>query len=495
MRSSSPIRIPTTKELQRADRPKLIEFFRSSRELYNEWIRKQVLEYDRIDILAVEVLGLEMKPFHVAMAQHQLRNKESMVLAARGLGKTSVCTECKVIHLLLKDPNLRILISSKTLLNATGFLKNIKGHFEKNEKLAEIFGPYYDPKRIEKWEEKEIVVLPRTKKKKIAKEASVTCIGAEGTVVSRHFDVHIIDDLIDEDNTRTKTQRDKIRTWYYNTLDPTLEPPDSSIPHRGERHIAGTRYHYDDLYGHLIKNEMKDSHLIIPALDSKGRSPWPEKFSPEFYAEKRRRSGLIIFGAQFQCATDAMLGEIFKYELCQQVSEQEWPDKDSLKIYMGIDLSISEKEKADKFAIVVIGVNKDRTSTYVLDYYEGILRFVDQTKKILQYYDKWKPIRAVIETNQYQAAQYQKLKSDRPDLRLTGIHQHKDKITRAWKLSGLFEDKKVFFRRGEQDLLIEHMVLFPNHTNDDLFDAFDNAVRASKSRGRMPSDRTEPGLI
>jgi predicted phage terminase large subunit-like protein len=484
--------IPTEKQIRKADRVQLETYYRDTYQTRDGWIRKQVLENNRIDILAIEVLGKQIEPFHLSLLKYQFAHPENLQLCFRGAGKSTVCTEIKTIHLLLKNPNLRILIASKTIANAKGFLKNIKSHFETNQRLEEIFGQYYDPRRVGKWDEVEIEVLPRTI---VAKEASVTCVGVEGTVVSKHYDIIISDDLIDEENSRSKLQRDKTRTWFYNTLMPTLEPPDPEVEHRGEHHMLGTRYHYDDLYGHLIDNELKEHHQIIPALDNNGRSPWPKKFSPKWFAEKRKRSGLIIFNCQYQCDTEAMKGEIFQYDQCQQISEEEWPDHKNLRVFMGVDLAISESESADKFAIVVIGINRDRSAYYVLDYYENQLRFKEQTKKILEYYRRWRPIRCAIETNQYQAAQYQTLKEKNPDIRLKKVQTDKDKITRAWKLSSIFEDNRVFFRKGIQALLIEHMVLFPNHRYKDLFDAFDLSVQASKMKRKRRRRETEPGVM
>lgn len=484
-----------SRQLKGATREELIEQLQHGRNMTNEWIRRQVIENDRIDILAAVLLNLDIRPFHLRMIQFQFRHASTLQLVFRGAGKSTTCTITKAIHLLLKNPNLRILIASKTAQNAEGFLKEIKTHFESNERLTEIFGPYYDARKVTKWDNREIEVLPRTA---AHKEASITCVGVDGTIVSKHYDVILSDDLVDEDNSRTKHQRDKTRTWYYQTLDPTLEPPDPKVPHRGEHHILGTRYHYDDLYGHLLANELKDSHQIIPALNERGQSPWPEKYPPAWFAKKRSRSGIVIFNAQYQCDTEAMKGEIFQYDDCQKADEADIPSTKSLRVFMGVDLAISEKEKADKFAIVVIGITPGRTAYYVLDYFEKQLRFSAQTDKIIEFARRWDPIRIAIETNQYQEAQYQTLKDrvaedpDTPELRLRPIKTLKDKTTRAWKLSGLFEDRKVFFRKSH-DLLIEHMVLFPNHKYKDLFDAFDLAVTASKIRRKR--ERAEPGVI
>ena len=106
---------------------------------------------------------------------------------------------------------------------------------------------------------------------------------------------------------------------------------------------------------------------------------------------------------------------------------------------------------------------------------------------------KWDPIRIALETQQYQEAQYQTLQDDHPGIRVRSVKQTKDKITRAWKLSAKFEEKRVFFRKS-QALLIEHLVLFPGHRYKDLFDAFDLAVGASKLRKRRKRAK-EPGVI
>lgn len=482
--------------IKKAERSQLVDTYTYYTDIGNEWIRRQVIENNRIDILAKAVLGYEVLPFHLKMLQWQFDHPESMQMVFRGAGKSTLCSIAKIIHYLLINPDLRILIASKTSTHAETLLKEIKSHFEENEKLKEIFGRYWS-RNVNKWDAKEIEVLPR---KLVAKEASVTSIGVGGMVVGKHYDIVISDDLIDEENSRIKTQREKILTWYYKVLDPTLEPPDSDVKFRGEHHRLGTRYHYDDLYGHLEANEMKEHTNVIPSLNEKGQSPWPEKFPPEWFDEKRKKSGLIIFNSQYQCDTEAMKGEIFQYDDCQIIPDDKIPKK--LKIFMGIDLAISEADQNDKFAIVVIGVDSDK-KYYVLDYHEGRHRFGKQTEKILQYYKRWKPIRAGIEINAYQKAQYHNLRDsineeehgiNGEDLRLRKITTDKDKITRAWKLSAIFEDKRIFFKEN-QHLLIEHLVLFPNYPLKDLFDALDMAVSTSKMKKRRKRREYQPGLI
>jgi predicted phage terminase large subunit-like protein len=474
--------------LKEASRGELLSYHEHYGSMKNEWLKRQIVENNRIDILATVVLGYDIQPFHLAMLRWQFVHPESLQLVFRGAGKSTVCTITKCIHYLCKDRNLRILIASKSTGNSQGFLKEIKGHLEENQKLIDIFGPFYDPREVPKWDDREIEVLGRTKR---TKESTITCVGVDGTIVSKHYDIIMSDDLVDEDNSRTEHVRGRTRTWYYQTLLPTLEPPDPRVQHRGDHHHLGTRYHYDDLWGHLQDNELKDHTQIIRALDDEDRSPWPEKYPPKWFKKKKKAAGTIIFNAQYQNDTEAMKGEIFQYDDCQQINDDEIPT--GLRKFMGVDLAISEKEKADKFAMAVIGVDK-ADNIYVLDYYEDHLRFADQTKAILRFYRQHDPIRCAIETNQYQEAQYQTLKDEDKRLRLKSVKTIKDKVTRAWKLSAHFEDKRMFFRKN-MGPLIDALVLFPSFRYKDGFDALDLAVGASKKKRKRRRRSSEPGVL
>lgn len=438
-------------------------------------------------VLLAKLLGYVVKSFHKEMLLFQYQHPDSLQLAYRGSGKTTLCTVTKAIHLLLVDPNLRILLASDIKEDAKGFLREIKPHFEKNKKLIEIFGPYYDPQLVTKWDTEEISVLPRTK---FTKEANIACVGADTAVASRHVDVIFSDDLVVEKNSRTSGRRSKLKTWNYQSLDPCLEPPDLQVSHRGEHHRLGTRYHWDDHYGHLIENELKDHHKIYRGLID-GKSPWPEKHPPEWFERKRKRSGAIIFAAQHLCDTELMKGEIFQYDDCQQIDADEVPGE--LKKFMGTDLAVGKKVN-DQFAQVVIGLD-DKDNVFILEAYAAHLRFKQQKAKWKDTYERHDPIRAGIESNGYQDVMRGDLKDDDKDLRVIPIHTSVDKVTRAQKLSAVFEDKRVFIVRGTHtNELIDQLVLFPGFRFDDLFDALDIAVRTSRKRKRRAARENEPGL-
>lgn len=487
-------------KLAQAERSELFRFYEQRRALRLAVLKDKIVHQHRIDLLATEVLGYKVQPFHLKMMQFQFLHRDNLQLCFRGAGKSVTCTITKAIWYMCVNRDLRLLIASKKHKNATKFLVDIKQHLEGNKLLVEMFGDFKDPnpRTTLKWNEDEIVCLGRTKAQK---ESSITCVGVDGSLAGGHFDVEFSDDIVDNKNSQTLEMRDKIENWYNSILDPCMEPADDEVPYRGDRNRLGTRYHFDDLYGRWIAKLEEDRlsghantmHVnIIPALDDEGRSPWPEKWSPHELMARRRKYGVIIFSAQYQCNADAMKGEIFQMDNCQQLPPSKiaglW-EAGELRTFMGVDLAISESDSADKFAIVVLGMDKLK-NYYVLEHFQGHLRFKAQTNKIVDLWRKWKCERIAIEKNGYQGGQISALKDDYPGIPIRGIAQHKDKVTRAHKLSAVFEQNRMFFPAAGAELLIEQIVLFPSYRYDDLFDALDMAVAASKHKERK--ERRDP---
>lgn len=482
----------SSRNIAMLSRKDLIQLIAQNREAYKKWIRHQILVNDRKDLLGEVVLGYKIESHHLKMMRHQHSKTQSITLVWRGSGKTTCNNVIECIWLILKFRDIRILIASKTQANAIDFLKEIKGHFETNEKLIEIFGNLVG---TERWDQTAIQVSGRSRP---FKEPTVNTVGVDGAVASKHYDVIIADDLVDEDNSRTKHQREKMLNWYYKMLIPTLNPPDPENPLVGRMFILGTRYHYSDLYGHLTERqpdgtggEMKDDAVIIPIQEPDGTPNWPEKF-PKEHIDKLRLMGIIRFGTQYLLNCDAMKGEIFRYDDCQIVNDEDIPQS-GLRIYMGVDLAIGEDETNDMFAWVVIGMTATKV-IYVLDYLEKQLRFPEQTASIIKAARQYKPIRIGIEANAYQAAQIHNVKKEAPDLNAIPIITLKDKVTRAWNLVKHFEASRVFFRRSIHYKIVEHLVLFPGGRYKDLFDALDIAVTTSEKRVKKKRSM-EVGLI
>lgn len=426
-----------------------------------------------------------LQPLHASIIHNVSDNQASMDLAPRGHGKSTIGDVDFCITKVLRNPDVRIMIGSKTQTQASAFLKEIRTHFEQNVNLIRIFGDW-KKSRDNVWNDKEFTVNRRTV---IKKEATVSALGASGAVVSKHFDIIIGDDLVGFENARTEAQRKVLKEWFYSSLYPTLEPD-------GEIHILGTRYSPMDLYEDLIKskNYKVNVQQAITVKDGQEYSLWESKFSLEKLRSIREEAGLIIFNMQYQNNTELAKGKIFKYKYFKHFEEydidydlnrvrvkvldsQGVPYWIPVRIYMGADLAISEDETSnnDYFVLTVIGVDKNK-NVYVLDYLKERLTFNAQLNAILDYGKNKFPMveRIGVETVQYQKSLAQEIRR-LSLLPVINITTSKDKVTRAMRRSALFENGKVWFRIGMDDLE-ECLLLFPEVDHDDLFDGLDFAL-------------------
>ncbi len=426
-----------------------------------------------------------LQPLHASIIHNVSDNQASMDLAPRGHGKSTIGDVDFCITKVLRNPDIRIMIGSKTQTQASAFLKEIRTHFEQNVNLIRIFGDW-KKSRDNVWNDKEFTVNRRTV---IKKEATVSALGASGAVVSKHFDIIIGDDLVGFENARTEAQRKVLKEWFYSSLYPTLEPD-------GEIHILGTRYSPMDLYEDLIKskNYKVNVQQAITVKDGQEYSLWESKFSLEKLRSIREEAGLIIFNMQYQNNTELAKGKIFKYKYFKHFEEydidydlnrvrvkvldsQGVPYWIPVRIYMGADLAISEDETSnnDYFVLTVIGVDSNK-NVYVLDYLKERLTFNAQLNAILDYGKNKFPMveRIGVETVQYQKSLAQEIRR-LSLLPVINIQTSKDKVTRAMRRSALFENGKVWFRIGMDDLE-ECLLLFPEVDHDDLFDGLDFAL-------------------
>jgi predicted phage terminase large subunit-like protein len=426
-----------------------------------------------------------LQPLHASIIHNVSDNQASMDLAPRGHGKSTIGDVDFCITKVLRNPDIRIMIGSKTQTQASAFLKEIRTHFEQNVNLIRIFGDW-KKSRDNVWNDKEFTVNRRTM---IKKEATVSALGASGAVVSKHFDIIIGDDLVGFENARTEAQRKVLKEWFYSSLYPTLEPD-------GEIHILGTRYSPMDLYEDLIKskNYKVNVQQAITVKDGQEYSLWESKFSLEKLRSIREEAGLIIFNMQYQNNTELAKGKIFKYKYFKHFEEydidydlnrvrvkvldsQGVPYWIPVRIYMGADLAISEDETSnnDYFVLTVIGVDSNK-NVYVLDYLKERLTFNAQLNAILDYGKNKFPMveRIGVETVQYQKSLAQEIRR-LSLLPVINIQTSKDKVTRAMRRSALFENGKVWFRIGMDDLE-ECLLLFPEVDHDDLFDGLDFAL-------------------
>jgi predicted phage terminase large subunit-like protein len=417
-----------------------------------------------------EIFGYTIAVPHKNILAHFEQHQETLDLAPRGVGKTYIGNIGYTTWRIVNNQDLRILVLSDTDWHAIRFVTPVKIALESNPTLRRIYGNL----RGDKWTDHELTL--RTRQHPFA-EASITALGMySGAVTSGHYDLIIADDLINFDNSRTEGQRERSKEWFKTTLLPTLLPG-------GEIHIVGTRYHYNDLWQMVI--EQLGYHTQIQrAIQEDGSSIWEDHLPlHDTVYQGRRKEGLssiqnklgsIIFNLQYQNDVQLMkTGRIFRYDWFNFY--EAIPDK--LHIFMGVDPAISQKSTADFFVIIIIGVDEDG-KIYVLDIFRERCTFDEQVHHITRLADQWDPLVIGVEKVAYQEALIQHLRLNYPSLRIKEIPTAKDKTSRAYLRSGLFENGKIFVRK-DMHLFIDELCLFPDSQHDDQFDGFDFALGAA----------------
>jgi hypothetical protein len=174
-------------------------------------------------------------------------------LWARFHYKSTIITFAGVIQEILCDPEITIAIFSVVKPIAAAFLSQIKGEFETNEYLKSVYPDvlYRNPRtlgpdgRPAKWSlERGITV----KRKGNPKEATIEAHGLiDGQPTSRHFQLHIYDDVVTQDYLSEESIRKTTERW---------ELADNLGSHLGVRKwMPGTRYHYADTCGVVIERK------------------------------------------------------------------------------------------------------------------------------------------------------------------------------------------------------------------------------------------------
>lgn len=225
-------------------------------------------KFDRL-FLANEVLGYDFTPEVQGelFAQYpefkedvpwaaQFPIRDVLVLWPRGHFKTTAVMVVIAIQAILINPDIRILIMQGSISNTRERLKEIAAHFlgtAHRSRLTELFPEYCGTKDEQgQWQftnkglqfNQDGFVTPARKQKQIP-QPTVTVASPKSIKSGRHFDLGIFDDLINDQNFRSKTMLKKAEEDF-DMCFPLIDP---GCP----RFVSGTRYAFGDLYETIIK--------------------------------------------------------------------------------------------------------------------------------------------------------------------------------------------------------------------------------------------------
>lgn len=159
--------------------------------------------------------------------------------------------------------------------------------------------------------------------------------------------------------------------------------------------------------------------------------------------------------------------------------------EEPIKIFIGVDLAISQKETADYTAICVLGKCASG-KLIILEMRRGRWQMVDIMQEIVQTAEKWNPVSIAIESNQAQGWIVQELKRTTA-LNVKGVNSFKDKLMRFQPVEARYEQGLILHSPTLAPEFVDELLSFTGTNadkNDDQVDALSMAyIATSKTAG------------
>lgn len=292
--------------------------------------------------------------------------KRKLILMPRGHYKTT-CAKALVIHATIQPDgqnvyfpekmgqlthtegtSTRILLGSKAAKLAKGSLAEVTLIYEQNELLRALWPHciWQNPKRQAKWWNQDMIELPR---REVFKEPTIMATGVDSAVVGFHFNLHMFDDLIDNESADSPAVMASAIAWFKNTR-PLMDGQDISL-----EITTGTRWAVGDLYEDIITNDPTVEVYHRRAIED-GKPILPEAFTMEQFERMQQPSELGPAMFALLMMNDATDPELVDFDLamlrsCRVVDDGKYIEYDEGEM----DMVLQENFSAARENLALLG--------------------------------------------------------------------------------------------------------------------------------------------
>jgi predicted phage terminase large subunit-like protein len=467
--------------------------------------------------------------FHIAM-WHSYTSTTGNVAgcAPRGFAKS---TSTSLVYLAWRTLNATSrfsIVISDTYTQAVDLMAGLKDELEENEIIRWLYGDVIG----DTWSEDDIEVIgvdPNGRRL----PCRIIALGAGMKVRGRKFknfrpQLVIIDDLENDEAVEKKERREKLRRWLTKAVMPAI---DRQI---GRIIMIGTILHRKSLLNSIIKKErdFKSWSTFFFAGIMNGASIWPDVYSTEEITRWRddpehpNYLGIVSWAQEIQNNPQDEGLQIIKdewidghgFKLTALINQWlpllspngedipddfdvlgEWLKFHFKTIHSSVDPAISEKETADFWAMITVGITKScplcngaEGHIMVLDYVQ--MREPDPMKQVDEVIDNhllWLHDKIRIEAVAYQAGLVRLIKREAAKrgiyLPIRPFRPIVSKVRRANIHAANFSGGLVHLREDHPlyQAFRDQVLEFPQGEHDDMFDSYMSAADVSlKRRGR-----------
>jgi len=306
------------------------------------------------------------------------------IAAPRSHAKSTAITHAGILSAVLFRWKSFVLLVSDTEGQAVEFLGDIKAELSGNDALRQTFGV----RKILKDTETNVIV-----EFKDGHRFRIQAKGSEQKVRGLKWrgqrpDLIVGDDLENDEIVMNPERREKFRRWFMNALVPCGSDTCSI-------RVVGTILHLDSMLNRLLEDETWVSARYEAHNADFSEILWPEQFSKERL--EAIRAGYVAqndpegYAQEYLNKPVAIESAFFSKDYFFDIDRDgDTPILPNLEYYAAADFAISEKERSDYTAIVVVGVSPEGT-LYVVDARRGRWDADAIINELLAVQKMWKP--------------------------------------------------------------------------------------------------------
>lgn len=342
----------------------------------------------------------EAAQFHFETATLALRHEAVAIAAPRGHAKSTVHSFGRPLYEAAHRRKSFIILVSDTAAQAESLMGDIYGELLENEELTRDYphlalpeGKDYRKKRTKRTV-KDLITLGGIRFLGVGARQKLRGMKKGG----KRPDLIIVDDLENDENVYTGSQREKLWNWFTRALLP--------LPGAQEHHITvlGTILHKKSLLMRLLEQGQQDGSWETrkyAAILPDGSLLWPGNWSVEKLQKRRRSMGSRSFKIEFM--NDPSDSESALWQMDWIQSNRSGLDQlakiTRVLVRVVVALDPSATEHGDHCGIIVAGLGSDNRA-YVLEDLTLKGKPDEWAQVALSAYKRWRANEIVAEANQ-----------------------------------------------------------------------------------------------
>jgi phage terminase large subunit-like protein len=235
----------------------------------------------------------------------------------------------------------------------------------------------------------------------------------------------------------------------------------------------GKNWFYHEFWGDRAKALTSHGRVEYRSIDN---PYFPEE---EWFAE-RERMHPMMFAQEYMASFDSFAGKELHGDWLHYYEKEELEGLKLRKI-IGVDPAISLADRADRFAICLIGIAEDNSQAYLLELWAGQIPFPEQVELIQKWWLRYSPQYVSVEKVAYQIALVQQLQRLPGLPPISQVPARGKKFERILSMAPLFELGRIKIRTDHVDFINEWLGYDSTMSNpeDDCLDCVEIALRGA----------------